>query len=529
VPGAGFVCDLDAPLLWLPSDDAFTLRDACAGVHIFGGIGSGKTSGSGRMLAGAYLRAGMGGLITVIKPEEIDLFRRYAAEHGRSQSLLLFDENEGFNFLEYELARQGIEGIGTVTECLLRVIEAAKKASPTASSRGGDEFWESSTRMLLRYSLLPLYAAGGSLSIADIIRFISTAPARLEEVRDSKWQDRSFMYGVLNAAAHHPKVAMSRETLKNTLEFWEERWPAIPEKTRGNIVITVAAVLDRFLHGRLQRMFCGRTTLVPELTFHGVIIVLAMPTLTFNEDGIIAQQLFKYMWQRAVLSRNGLAEKHRERPVFLWSDEAQETVSSYDGEFLGLCRGSKCCITYLTQSLPAYFSKIGGDNPRDAATNLVGKFKTNIFHSNACAETNEYASRVLGKVVKRRGNYSAGEGQTYSSGMSQGRSEQSGTSNNHGSSYSHAPGGVSTGSSSGGGSNSGTGSNWGVNQSRGTSSNVSSGYSESMEYAIEPGEFARGFLKTGGRDNAYLVTGVWFQSGRVFKSGGNYMLGIFAQ
>jgi uncharacterized membrane protein YgcG len=276
-------------------------------------------------------------------------------------------------------------------------------------------------------------------------------------------------------------------------------------------------------------MFCGRTTLVPELTFHGVIIVLAMPTLTFNEDGIIAQQLFKYMWQRAVLSRNGLAEKHRERPVFLWSDEAQETVSSYDGEFLGLCRGSKCCITYLTQSLPAYFSKIGGDNPRDAATNLVGKFKTNIFHSNACAETNEYASRVLGKVVKRRGNYSAGEGQTYSSGMSQGRSEQSGTSNNHGSSYSHAPGGVSTGSSSGGGSNSGTGSNWGVNQSRGTSSNVSSGYSESMEYAIEPGEFARGFLKTGGRDNAYLVTGVWFQSGRVFKSGGNYMLGIFAQ
>jgi type IV secretory pathway TrbF-like protein len=42
-----------------------------------------KTSGSGRMLAGAYLRAGMGGLVTAVKPEEIPLWRRYAAEHGR--------------------------------------------------------------------------------------------------------------------------------------------------------------------------------------------------------------------------------------------------------------------------------------------------------------------------------------------------------------------------------------------------------------------------------------------------------------
>jgi hypothetical protein len=87
------------------------------------------------------------------------------------------------------------------------------------------------------------------------------------------------------------------------------------------------------------------------------------------------------MWQRAVLSRNGLAEKHRERPVFLWSDEAQGTVSSFDGEFMSMCRGSKCCATYLTQSLPTYYAERGGDNPRDAAHALVGKFMTHIYHS----------------------------------------------------------------------------------------------------------------------------------------------------
>jgi hypothetical protein len=382
----------------------------------------------------------------------------------------------------------------------------------------------------LRYAIPPLYAARGSVSIADIIRFISTAPTSLKDVTDPAWQKRSFMYEIMDAASRVPKIPMDKAALQDILFFWAEQYPAIPEKTRGNIVITVTTVLDRFKHGRLQRAFCGRTTLVPELTFHGVVILLAMPTLVWNEDGIIAQQLFKYMWQRAVLNRNSLAEKHRERFVYLWSDEAQETVSSYDGEFLSMSRASKCCVTYLTQSLPTYYSKIGGDNPRDAAHGLVGKFTTHIYHSNACPETNDYASRMIGKVLKRHGNYSRGNSESYTSGLSQGSSESSGTSSSHGSSSSTAPGGgTTTGSNSSSGYSSSTGSNWGMNQSRGTSSNTSRGYSESMEFLIEPGDFAR-LLRTGGTANGNLVTGVWFQSGRVFKgSGSNILLETFKQ
>jgi hypothetical protein len=130
-----FVKDLNTPLLQLSGKDNFDFTAACAGVHIFGGIGSGKTSGSGRMFAGAYLRAGMGCVVTAVKPEEIDLWQRYAMEQGCTASLVLFDESEGFNFLAYELGRQGMDGIGTVTECLMRVVEAAKRASPTAGQR----------------------------------------------------------------------------------------------------------------------------------------------------------------------------------------------------------------------------------------------------------------------------------------------------------------------------------------------------------------------------------------------------------
>jgi uncharacterized membrane protein YgcG len=409
------------------------------------------------------------------------------------------------------------------------VLEAAKRASATASSRGGEAFWEDATRQVLRYAIPPLYAASGTLSISDLIRFISTAPANRGQVTDPDWQRNSFMYEVMNAATRNPRLPIAPGAMRDALAYWAEQFPSIPDKTRGNIVITVTTVLDRFKHGRLQRAFCSGTTLVPELSFHGAVIVMAMPTLTWNEDGVIAQQLFKYLWQRAVLSRNSLAQKHRERPVFLWSDEAQETVSSYDAEYQSICRASNACTVYLTQSLPTYYAKMGGDNPQHAAHALVGKFMTNIFHANACPDTNDYAARVIGKVLTRRENYSSGSSRSVNVGMNQGYSETRGSSSSFGGSSSSGSGGGSHGSNSSFGSSSSSGSNFGANRGRGTTQNTSSGYTESMEFAIEPGDFAR-ILKTGGRANGNQVTGVWFQSGRVFnKSGSNVMLETFAQ
>jgi hypothetical protein len=181
---------------------------------------------------------------------------------------------------------------------------------------------------------------------------------------------------------------------------------------------------------------------------------------------------------------------------------------------------------YLTQSLPTYYAKMGGDNPRDAAHALVGKFTTNIFHSNACPETNEYASRVIGKVTKRRANYSAGNSTSVNVGMSAGSNDSWGSSSSSGSSFG---GKGNFGTNWNSGENSGGGNNWGENRVRGTSRNESRGYSENMEYAIEPGDFAR-CLKTGGPENRNHVTGIWFQAGRVFKASGmNFLLGRFKQ
>lgn len=129
--------DFDTSLLRLSAGDQFTLRDACQGVSILGSIGSGKTSGSGKALSGALLRAGMGGLVLCAKPDEPELWYQLLRAHGRTNSLVEFSpRSHQFNFLAYELARQGEEGLNSVVECLMRVLEAARNATPSPG-RGG--------------------------------------------------------------------------------------------------------------------------------------------------------------------------------------------------------------------------------------------------------------------------------------------------------------------------------------------------------------------------------------------------------
>jgi TraM recognition site of TraD and TraG len=521
-----FISDLDTPLLQLSAQDKFTLRDACQGVHVFGGIGSGKTSGSGKALAAAYLRAGFGGLVLCAKPEEVEAWQRYARDNGRENSLLLFGERGGgFNFITYELARQGAAGIGSVIECLMRILEAAR-LSQTNTSQGGQQFWDDAMRQLLRNTIPILYAATGAVQIPDIIRFVASAPTSLAQARDAEWQAQSYMFRTVLAARQKPLHPLDPGDFDKTGSYWRDEFSQLDPKTRSNISISLSTALDRFNRGRLHKAFCTETTLVPELTFHGAIIILDMSALTWNEDGIIAQQLFKYMWQRAVLSRNALEPRHRERPVFLWADESQYFVNSFDTDFQSACRGSRACTVFLTQSLPTYYAKMGGEHAKHKADMLLANFVTKIFHNNADPETNRWAADTIGRSVQRRGTYNEGGSTSRSMGMNEGENSNWGTSASAGSSR-DARGNYSTNSSFG--SNRGEGESTGRNRGMSRGDSYSGGYSETMDYEIEPAEFGRA-LKTGGPSNGGNVTAVWFQAGKKFNdSRRNYLLTRFEQ
>ena len=102
----GFVKDLNTPLLRVSKDDVISVGECCEGIHYMAASGAGKTSSMWVVLV-AFLRSLMGGLVTAVKPDTIPQLREVMARSGLGNSLIVFDQGEDFNFLDWELARHG--------------------------------------------------------------------------------------------------------------------------------------------------------------------------------------------------------------------------------------------------------------------------------------------------------------------------------------------------------------------------------------------------------------------------------------
>lgn len=518
---------LEMPLLHLSAaaNDNFTIRDASTNIFVCGAIGSGKSTGFGATVRRAMLRAGLGGIVHVAKAEEIDAWLADARACGRLDSVIILDERQGYNFIAHELSRQGADGINSVVEFLMRILEIVRRAMPDGG-RVGDAFWESAARQLLRMILPVLYAATGTVRMEDIVLFLTSAPTNSDQWYDEEWRRASFAWNVLMRAKEAPATHIDPTELARIALFWRDQFARQDAKLRTNITATVSTSLDRFLHGRLAKVFTQDTTIVPELIFGGAIIIMAMPTAVWNEDGVVAQQLFKYATQRAVLSRNSLPPHLRERPVFIYADEAQNFLNSFDAEFLSQSRSSLCVSVYLTQSLPTLYAKIGGENAKHFADMLLAQFGTKVFCSNSCPETNRFAADTIGRSLQRRATYSEGESTGWNAGMNMGEGWNSGTSSN----FSFSPDGKGgTNHSTSFGDSSGSNSSQGRNRGVSGGESLSHGWSEVMDYDLEPAFFSRA-LRTGGPTNGGIVDAIWFQAGRTFSATGRpFLLTSFQQ
>ncbi|PTX92330.1 TraM recognition domain-containing protein [Opitutus sp. ER46] len=453
---------LDEILLSFSSSDHFTVRDACEGVQIFGGIGSGKTSGSGALLARSYLLAGLGGLVLTAKPDEADLWRQYANQTGRSKDLLVFDDRGPcrFNALEYECKRPG-RGSG-ITENLVELFDVlVQVASRTSAPPVGENavFWRTQRRMLLRNSLEALRLARVPVTFENVSKLINSAPRTAEETRDGK-RKNSFCYEVflsavqlLEAGKMSPADAHDWE---KTNHYWAHAFPVIEPRQQTTIIGSFTGMADPFQRGMLWELFGTTTTIRPEDSLNGKIIVLDLPQKLYNELGVYAQVLFKFCWQRAVERRK--PDRHA-LPVFLWIDEAQHFVNEYDVGFQTTSRSSRVCTVLLTQNLPNYRYYLGGDQRAQALTeSLLGNLVTKIFHNNTCAVTNQYAADLFGRDWRER---------------------------------------VSSTSSCDDGK-----------------VRLSTNRADELRHVVEPREFAG--LRKGGPENGYVVEGIIHQGGKVF-------------
>lgn len=385
----------------------FTIRDACEGVHIFGGIGSGKSSGSGAHLARAYLQHGFGGLVLCAKKDEVDTWRSYAAAAGRSDDLMIMDASGyyRFPFLQYEISRKGA-GAGYTSNLVRLFMTVYEAISRSKTTGGSDPYWQRAMEQLLRNAIDLCVLTTGQVSIPDLYDIISSAPKTPEEVESPEWAENSICWKhiELGHTLFDDMDQFVQYDFESTASFWTNEFPNLDPKTRSGIISTFTSMADNLLRRPFRMLFSEKPPaaeqyFIPEHTHRGIIQIINLPVKEFGDAGRAAQIIYKFMWQQAAERRN-IAENPR--PIFLWIDESQNFVSEYDMQFQATARSSRACTVYLTQNIPNYYAEMGGKDSKSRVDSLIGNMQTRIWHANADPETNNQAAETIGKSWQTR-------------------------------------------------------------------------------------------------------------------------------
>ena len=494
-----FVRNFDTPLIMLTGKDGLSLRDACnGGIFCTGQPGSGKSSGLGKIIASAFCLGGLGGVVCICKPTELTAWKECAKKHGREHDVVVFGEGEGINFLEYIFAQAGADGADRVTDTLMSVIDSSDKAAGQGGGKKGDEFWQQTSRQLVLYSVAALYGATGTVRMQDLIRFIDSAPTVKPPTREEQkvLQETNFTVKTLRQMQKNPVREIAPDLCAASINYWLHQYPNLAPTTRSSIVITVTAKLSRFNTGRLRKAFCDKTTILPEFTFAGKIILLNFPCLTMPYEGVVAQQLFSSLWMQAVEGRNALPKQFYERPVFYYADEAQFFIQPRLDLFMSVSRDCRASVVLLTQSLATLYAQLGKDQS-DYIDGLIGKFGQLLACLNSCSRTNKFWMELCGKGIKIRKTQSQNTTRAINTNR--------------------------------GGSAASTQEGW----NRSDSSNEGSSMQEYETYFL-PSDYFSTQLKTGAVKHNFEVTGVWFKAGANFlepipETSSNILLARFTQ
>jgi type IV secretory pathway TraG/TraD family ATPase VirD4 len=451
---------LDRPLLDWGDGNKWTVRDSFEGTMVFGSTGSGKTSGSAAKIFEALLRAGYGGLVLSVKDEERDNWIRLAKAANRAQDILLFSVggNSCYNPLE------GETNVINAVQLIFTLVELMHKAE----AKEDQSFWRNEMLKMLRNPAELSLAAYGEINLPRMEAIIQSFPRTLIDAESATWKNTSACWQALELAQPNP-YGLSLHNLKRCRNYFLQELPTAAEKTRANVVSSATGVLDQLLRDPLQSMFCGRTTISPSMAVQdGKIILIDVPLMEDDNMGKLANMIWKFCFQRIVQRAGGRARK-----VFLASDEAQYFLNEEDAKFQTIARGMKCASVYLTQSLPNLYGRLG----HDFTHVLLPGLKTQIFHQNACIETNKYASELIG--------------QRWVTKVSEGSSQSWGGASSH------------------------------------SNQNQSENRTRVREPWLQPEDFA--LLKTGGPENDFQVEGIVFKPGKRFRNNRPYYRATFGQ
>jgi TraM recognition site of TraD and TraG len=443
----------------------WTLGNSFAGTLVMGATDSGKSSGPADFFSRKFLQNGFGGLVLCYKAKEKEDWLRRLKAAGREGDARVFGLGEPyrFNFLDWESTHKssGLGQIDNLSNMLLN-IASVRRTAPV----GNEASWFLPQKQaLVRNSLSLLLLAEERLTLKGVRKLLQSAPQSVDQANTKEWQKSSYLYSLLTTAKlknpTHPE-------LEETEDYWLNVRAAIPEKTR---VLTTSEYLGMvngpLSRGDLAALFATDTNLSPADCFDGKVIIVDVPVEDFDAAGQYAALIWQTAFMRATKRRHYQAPN--DRPVFLFSDEAQAFSTDADADYHAVCRSHGVAVVRLTQNLPGFIlSYGGGEQAKLKVAQLLGNLCTNIFLRNHCADTNAWVTKMIGKQTSYRQSLS-------------------GTNN----------------------------------------ANLTTSMSEAEEDCL-PAKILQD-LRNGGPDNDYTVDGIFFQVGRKWKNGERYITVEFAQ
>jgi hypothetical protein len=476
---AGFSSDswnLDTPIFELPSGDTWDIGDACQGVLILGATGSGKSSGSADMLALKLLRLGAGGIVLCVKVGEADYWIKLAKMTGRERDIVRVTEHEGaFNIFDYELRRSG-RGAGLT----LNLVNLFRQLQDLVESGGGKklspDFWERACVRLISNAIQLGALSKEPLTLMGVSQIIDSAPPTFEHGDNPVWRSNSPCAKACDDAleAHPDDFDVER-----AVSYFMNDFPVMGDKQRSGILETWESLADPLLRSPIRQKFCTGTTFTPEDALDGgKIILMDLPVKEFDQAGKIAGVILKFLFQKAV-ERRQQALEHLRRPCFIWADEFQHFVTSYDMVFQQTARSSKTCTVYIGQNLPTVLAQLGGQQGEPYMRGLFGNLLTKIFHANDEEQTNKFAAGVIGEDWMNIESISVGDSRSFLAPPISG---------NRSSNLSIAP---------------------------------------QLKHVVLPIEFTR--MRTGSKRNKQIVDAIFFQAGRRFRNDRNFVRVYFKQ
>ena len=366
-----------------------TIGDSFEGVQVFGDTGSGKSSASAKLLATALLRAGYGGLVLTVKPDDATDWKNLLAENGRAEDGVFFAPGSGhcFNFLDYELKRGRQLDLGSLNaaQILGELVSLAQRGAGRA-----DDFWSQAANEMVAQTLEIIRASGETPSLKLAKEIIESAPRSLADVEDTQWQGRSKFWDMLQCGK---TAASGSADFKLVENYWLVQFPQMADKTRSSVMATfTASVAQYFCPEIIHKLFGEETTITPDAISEGKIVVVNLPVKHFGAAGRFAGIVWKYCAQLAFERR-----ENKQRPVFIFVDESHHFLTDYDQLFQTTARSSRCSVVYLTQSLSNYFALSPGNSGKHRVDSMCNCLKTKILHQCSHPETRQTFAEAIGK------------------------------------------------------------------------------------------------------------------------------------